>query len=148
VKRKAKYILAAGAIALVAVIIFFWRYPQNIYTTTMMDGVGGPGLGFGKRGIGQSVWEWKSWNGSEVVETAISYSTFDDARKDFEEELQTVNTIYQQSGAGNHRRVVAQFHPGHTVTVVTLNGSEIRHADAGSLEGALMFDRSWLKFPY
>ena len=55
----------------------------------MMDGVGGPGLGFGKRGIGMSMWEWKSWNGSEVDETAISYANPDDARKDFEEFLRT-----------------------------------------------------------
>ena len=113
----------------------------------MMDGVGGPGLGFGKRGIGESTWEWKSWNGSEVDETAVSYATLDDARKDFEEELPTAKTIYQQSGAGNYRRVVAKFHSGNTVTVVTLNGTEIRHADAGSIEGALTFDRSWLKIP-
>lgn len=112
-----------------------------------MDGVGGPGLGFGKRGIGESTWEWKSWNGSEVDETAVSYATIDDARKDFEEEIRTAKTIYQQSGAGNYCRVVAKFHPGKTVTVVTINGTEIRHADAGSIEGALTFDRSWLKLP-
>ena len=112
----------------------------------MMDGVGGPGLGFGKRGIGESMWQWKSWNGSEVFETAISYSNPDDARKDFEEELQTAKTIYQQSGSGNRRRVVAKFDTSHTVTVLTLRDAEIRHADAGSLEGALMFDRSLLKF--
>ena len=113
----------------------------------MMDGVGGPGLGFGKRGIGESTREWESWNGSEVDETAVSYATLDDARKDFEEELPTAKTIYQQSGAGNHRRLVAKFHSSHAVTVVTLNGTEIRHADAGSIEEALTFDRSWLKIP-
>jgi len=113
-----------------------------------MDGYDSSGIGFGKRGIGESVWEWKSWNGSEVFETAISYSTPEDARKDFEEELQTAKTIYQQSGSENYRRVVAKFNTSRTVTVVTLRDTEIRHADAGSLEDALMFDRSWVKLPY
>jgi hypothetical protein len=134
--------------AVVAISIFFWRYPQNIYRTTMMDGYDSSGIGFGKRGIGESMWEWKSWNGSEVFETAISYSTPEDARKDFEEELQTAKTIYQQSGSENYRRVVAKFNTSRTVTVVTLRDTEIRHADAGSLEDALMFDRSWVKLPY
>jgi len=147
VKRTTKYILGF-VVALIGISIFFWLFPQNIYRTTMMDGVGGPGLGFGKRGIGMSMWEWKSWNGSEVDETAISYANPDDARKDFEEELQTAKTIYQQSGSGNYRRVVAKFDSSHTVTIVTLRDTEIRHAHAGSLEGALTFDRSWVKLSY
>lgn len=148
VKQKTKYIILAGAVVIITLAVYFWRYPQDIYTATMTDGVGGGGLGFGRRGIAQGMHEWKSWNGSEVDEVTITYATPDDARKDFEEQVQTAATIYQQSGSGNYRRVAAKFIAyNRTVTVLTLNGSQICQADAGSLDEALMFDRSLLKFP-
>src|SRR5215831_18132663 len=106
VNRKIKYITLACAIVTLTLITYFWRYPQNIYTATMTDEVGSGGLGFGRRGMAQGLHEWKSWNGSEVDEVTIAYDTPDDARKDFEEQVQTAATIYQQSGSGNYRRVV------------------------------------------
>ena len=147
VKRKTKYLIVAGVIV-VAVVVYFWRYPQTIYRATMTDGVGGGGLGFGRRGVAQGMHEWKSWNGSEVDEVTVEYATADDARKDFEEQLKTAVTIYQQSGTGNDRRVVAKLVANNrAVTVLTLKGTQVCQADAGSLDEVLMFDRSVLKFP-
>jgi hypothetical protein len=134
-------------VVLVGGVIYFWRHPQKIYSTTMIDGVGGGGLGFGRRGMAQGMYEWKSWwDGSEVDEVVITYPTPEDARKDFEEQFQTAKTVYEQSGTGNNRRVVVKFIPyNRTVTVLILNGTQIRQADAESLDEARTFDRSLLK---
>ena len=150
-KRKGIYIvLACVTLLIFSALVVFWCYPQRIYRNTMIDGVGGP-VGFGKRGIGMSMWNWKSSDGSEIVENSISYSNHEEARKDFDEELKTAQTIYQQTDKGYYRRAAVTLPIGawsNGATIITLHDKEIRHVDAPSLEAALTFERSWLKLDF
>jgi hypothetical protein len=151
VSRKKVYLLLIGTGIIITTI---WYLPDHTWTVSYEDGTSGGGFGAGKKGLGISTKSWKSWSGAFVDEFAITYSSSEDARKDFEEELKGPGTVIERteshdSSSEGNERAVKVFGPAHTkegaATIIRLQGTKIYHVNAVSLKWALTFERSWLK---
>jgi hypothetical protein len=137
--RKIAYSIIIGTCLVVASVWYFQRYT---WTAVSMDGASGGGFGAGGRGIGYSSTTWKSTDGIMVDEVVVSYSSSEEARKDFEEELKGDGAIVEQDS----RRIVKVSGNPQTregaAEIIELQGEQIRHINAVSLRHALTFEKS------
>jgi hypothetical protein len=150
VTRKIIFIILICFIATIAAGVVALRLRPSVpFSIVSMDGYGGDS-GFSGKGLGCSMQTWKSSDGSEIFETRVSYRTAEDAQKDFNDELKTATVIHERPDQRNHHRAIATFATGK-VSLITVEGAEIRHVEASSLQSLLAFDRfdrSPFKFLY
>jgi len=140
--RKIVYSIVVGVCI---IIVSLWYFPKYTWTSVSMDGASGGGFGAGRRGVGFSCTTWKSVNGVIVDEVVVSYSSPEEARKDFEEELKADGEIVERDNG----RIVKVFGTPQTregaAEIIRLQDEKIRHIYAVSLRPALIFEKSWLK---
>ena len=147
-KRKALYsIIIVGCIAIGAL----WYFPTHTWSSRLMDGASGGGFGARGRGVGFSTTTWDSMSGVTVEEIVISYSSANEARRDFEAELKNSGTVIERidNVPGDRQRAVKVFGDSRNQgasEIITLSGQRIHFVKAGALKHALRFEQSWLKF--
>ena len=114
---------------------------------TSIDGASDP-----EKGVSFSTRTWTSLDeGARVEETKLVYSSSENARREFERQMEVGGTIVERTGnpEGAGGRVVIVFGSpktqGGAARIIRLQGTEISQVNAGSLEYALAFDRAWLK---
>jgi hypothetical protein len=151
-EKNRKTILLATCLALVGGIAFsILLLPKHTWRVTSQDGAGGGGFGAGKRGLGYSSKIWKSFDGAIVNEWEVTYSSSEDARKDWEDELKTGGTIIEHTKADNssssNERIVKAFgNPesrGGAAQIIKLKNERISYVEAPSLKLVLDFENAW-----
>lgn len=127
-----------------------WYLPSYIWTSVSMDGTSGGGFGAGGRGVGCVSTTWESMAGVRVEELAFTYSSAEEARKDFEEELKGDGSVVEQNNlAEDEVRIVKVYGKSQSgegaAKIIKLQGTEVRQIYAGALRYALTFEKAWLR---
>jgi hypothetical protein len=146
-RRKVVISLIIGAGIIIASI---WYLPNHIWTSVSMDGASGRGFGAGRRGIGYESTTWESVAGVKVEEIVFTYSTAEEARKDFEEELKGEGSIVERNKLAEDQVCIVKVYGNSqsgegAAKIIRLQGTEIRQIYAGALKYALTFEKAWLR---
>jgi hypothetical protein len=137
IRRRIFYSIIGG-VAIIGVSV--WYFPNHIWTTISQDGYGDEDKG---KGVGMTT--WKALSGAIVDEVTATYSSSEDARKEFEEELEDSGKIIERTD----ERVVKVLGDPQTkqgaARIIRLQDRKIDSINAGSVKYALLFEESWLK---
>ena len=141
---KRKVILSISCITIIVVLTFAFIWKQT-WIASSVDGASDSDKGvtfWGKT--------WNSLDGTaQIAESGFNYSSLEDARKEFEDDLKGGAVIERTKlSETEERAVVVAGHPdtkGGAATIIRLQNKEIRYVNAPSLKYALAFEKSWIK---
>jgi hypothetical protein len=137
-RRQLLYLMAVGVTTIGASI---WYFPNHTWTIASQDGYSDTDKG---RSVGMIT--WKSLAGARIDEISVTYTSPEDARKDFDEELKDSERIIELTK--NERLVKVMGDPKTrqgAATIIRLRDKSINYINAGSVKYALAFEEPWLK---